>query len=161
LATFVLLSLLHGKDVKYWVDEPIVEKYRKASTGNTGDLPDYFVSATDKRLDWRTRIDMQAVWQKYIDASISSTVNLPKETTVEEMEDIYMYAWEKGLKGCTIFRDGCKKGGILETEEVAEETKEEHKKATGYYANCPDCGSEEMWHIDGCVTCKNCGFSPC
>jgi ribonucleoside-diphosphate reductase alpha chain len=99
---------LHGKDVKYWVDEPIVEKYREA-TGNTGDLPDYFVSATDKRLDWRTRIDMQAVWQKYIDASISSTVNLPKETTVEEMEDIYMYAWEKGLKGCTIFRDGCKK----------------------------------------------------
>jgi ribonucleoside-diphosphate reductase alpha chain len=151
---------LHGKDVKYWVDEPIVEKYREA-TGNTGDLPDYFVSATDKRLDWRTRIDMQAVWQKYIDASISSTVNLPKETTVEEMEDIYMYAWEKGLKGCTIFRDGCKKGGILETEEVAEETKEEHKKATGYYANCPDCGSDEMWHIDGCVTCKNCGFSPC
>jgi ribonucleoside-diphosphate reductase alpha chain len=163
---------LHGKDVKYWVDEPIVEKYRTA-TGDTGELPSYFVSATDPRLNWRNRIHMQAVWQKYIDASISSTVNLPKETTVEEMKDIYMYAWENGLKGCTIFRDGCKKGGILETEEVAAEdrplpegTDLEEVKVTGYYSVCPDCresgrGDGYMVHIDGCATCKDCGFSPC
>lgn len=166
---------LHGKDVKYWVDEPIVEKYRNA-TGDIGVLPSYFVSATDKRLHWKNRIHMQAVWQKYIDASISSTVNLPKETTVDEMKDIYMYAWENGLKGCTIFRDGCKKGGILETEEVAAESKDEfasgysitreEERVKGYYSTCPDCreagrGDGYMVHIDGCATCKDCGFSPC
>lgn len=163
LGYFRTTKSLHGKDVRYWVDEPIVEQYRKA-TGNTGDLPEYFVTATDKRLHWKDRIAMQSVWQRYIDASISSTINLPKETTVEEMEDIYIEAWEKGLKGCTIFRDGCAKGGILETEEVAEENMEEtveHERAKGYYSTCPDCGSDQMFHIDGCVTCKNCGFSPC
>src|SRR5699024_10159246 len=41
------------------------------------------------------------------------TVNVPNDFTVEETEDLYMYAWEKGLKGVTIFRDGCKRAGIL------------------------------------------------
>ena len=49
---------------------------------------------------------MQAVWQKHIDASISSTVNVPSDFTVEQTENLYMYAWEKGLKGVTIYRDG-------------------------------------------------------
>jgi ribonucleoside-diphosphate reductase alpha chain len=160
LGYFRTTKSLHGKDVKYWVDEPIVEKYR-AATGNEGDLPSYFVTAMT--LNWRKRIDMQSIWQKYIDASISSTVNLPNDATVEDTMDLYMYAWEKGLKGCTIYRAGCKRGGILElAEETKEETQsEEPTKAGGYYSTCPDCGSEEMWHIDGCVTCKDCGFSPC
>jgi ribonucleoside-diphosphate reductase alpha chain len=161
---------LHGKDVTYWVDEPIVEKYRRA-TGNNGDLPSYFVTAQEG-LHWKQRIDMQAVWQKYIDASISSTVNLPNDATLEDTMDLYMYAWEKGLKGCTIYRAGCKREGILTleakpAEKISEETVEKVEaavqatKAQGYFSTCPDCGSEEMWHIDGCVTCKDCGFSPC
>lgn len=157
---------LHGKDVTYWVDEPIVEKYRTA-TGNDGDLPEYFVTAQEG-LHWRQRIDMQAVWQKYIDASISSTVNLPNDATLEDTMDLYMYAWENGLKGCTIYRAGCKRKGILTLEAKPTEKEEENHaqeteavKATGYYANCPDCHSDQMFHIDGCVTCKNCGFSPC
>jgi ribonucleoside-diphosphate reductase alpha chain len=159
LGYFRTTKSLHGKDVKYWVDEPIVEKFRQA-TAYTGDLPDYFVTAMT--LNWRQRIDMQAVWQKHIDASISSTVNLPNEITVEECEDIYMYAWEKKLKGCTIYRAGCKRGGILElADEPTPVIEAEKERAKGYYSTCPDCGSEEMWHIDGCVTCKDCGFSPC
>lgn len=161
LGYFRTTKSLHGKDVKYWVDEPIVEKYREATGNVMGNLPDYFVTAMT--LHWKDRINMQAVWQKYIDASISSTINLPEEITVEEIEPIYMYAWEKGLKGCTIYRAGCKRGGILELkeDETKETTEDEPKKATGYYSTCPDCGGTEMWHIDGCVTCKDCGFSPC
>ena len=53
------------------------------------------------------------VWQSHIDASISSTVNVPKTFTIDETEDLYLYAYEKGLKGITIFRDGCKRVGIL------------------------------------------------
>ena len=50
---------------------------------------------------------MQSVWQNHVDASISSTVNVPNHFTVEETESLYLYAYEKGLKGVTIFRDGC------------------------------------------------------
>ena len=75
---------------------------------------------------------MQATWQKHIDASISSTLNLPNKTTVEEVEELYMYAWKTGLKGMTIFRDGCDRAAILTTEEQNEEEKsvevEESKK---------------------------------
>jgi ribonucleoside-diphosphate reductase alpha chain len=154
---------LHGSDVTYRVEEPIVGEYRRI-TGNTGELPEYFVTA--QTLNWRNRIEMQAVWQKYIDASISSTVNMPKGTTVEEAMDLYLYAWEMGLKGATIFVDGCKRLGILTLDSVGDNDsdtskQEEQKRATGHFATCPECGSEEMWHIDGCVTCKECGFSPC
>ena len=78
------------------------------------ELPEYFVTA--QTLNYKERIDMQSVWQKHIDASISSTVNVPNSFTVEQVEDLYMYAWEKGLKGVTIFRDGCKRAGILTTD---------------------------------------------
>lgn len=108
---------LHGHDEYYKVYTPIVEQYMKEHniTDDTL-LPSYFVTAQD--LDYKKRIDMQSVWQTYIDASISSTVNVPYEFTVEDTENLYMYAWERGLKGVTIFRDGCKRTGILTTEDV-------------------------------------------
>ena len=91
------------------------------------ELPDYFVTAMT--LDYRQRIDMQSVWQKHIDASISSTVNVPNSFTVEETESLYLYAYEQGLKGITIFRDGCKRVGILNTEQ--KEEKKEKKVTAG------------------------------
>ena len=68
---------------------------------------------------------MQGIWQKHIDASISSTVNLPHETTVEEVEQLYIHAWEKGLKGMTIFRDNCARLAILTLDNKKEEKEEE------------------------------------
>ena len=107
---------LHGTDVYYKVYTKIVEDYMKQfGLKNDSRLPDYFVTAMT--LDYRQRIDMQAAWQKHIDASISSTVNVPNGFTVEETESLYLYAYEKGLKGITIFRDGCKRIGILNTKE--------------------------------------------
>jgi len=87
----------------YKVDIKAVEEYRKA-TGNQGKLPDCFVTAQD--ISWKERINMQAALQEFCDTAISSTVNLPKETTVEDVKELYIYAWKKGLKGITIFRDG-------------------------------------------------------
>lgn len=108
---------LHGTDVYYKVYTKIVEDYMKRF-GLTSDkeLPGYFVTAMT--LDYRQRIDMQAIWQTHIDASISSTVNVPNSFTVEETESLYTYAFEQGLKGITIFRDGCKRVGILNTKET-------------------------------------------
>jgi len=59
------------------------------------------------------RVKVQAAIQRYIDNAISSTVNLPESATVEEIEQIYMKAWESGLKGITVFRDNCKRASIL------------------------------------------------
>lgn len=109
-------SLL-GHDEYYKVYTPIVEKYmKKHNITDDAMLPDFFITAQD--LNYKDRIAMQAVWQKHIDASISSTVNVPNGFTVEETEDLYMSAWKSGLKGVTIFRDGCKRTGILTTTET-------------------------------------------
>ena len=59
------------------------------------------------------RVLFQGVLQDYVDNAITSTVNLPKSATVEDIEMIYMAAWRQGLKGITVFRDGCKRGNIL------------------------------------------------
>lgn len=107
---------LHGRDVYYKVYTRIVDSYMKEHRlEDDSMLPDYFVTAMT--LDYRQRIDMQSIWQEHIDASISSTVNVPGQFTVEETECLYMYAFQKGLKGITIFRDGCKRVGILTPEE--------------------------------------------
>ena len=115
---------LHGTDVYNKVYTKIVEAYMKQfGIKSDAELPDYFVTAMT--LDYRQRIDMQSIWQQHIDASISSTVNVPNGFTVEETEGLYMYAYEKGLKGITIFRDGCKRIGILNTD-----MKKEKKEVT-------------------------------
>lgn len=105
---------LKGHDEYYKVYTPIVKEYMdKHGLKDDSELPDYFVTA--QTLDYKNRIYMQSIWQSHIDASISSTVNVPNDFTVEQVEDLYMTAWESGLKGVTIFRDGCKRAGILTT----------------------------------------------
>lgn len=102
---------LNKEETYYTVDADIVSDYKKVTGNNT--LPDYFVSSADiKPLQ---RIKVQAALQKWIDASISSTINLPNSTTIEEVADIYLQAWKYGLKGVTIWRDGCQRQGILST----------------------------------------------
>jgi len=106
---------LFGKDVYYKVYTPIVDKYMKEyGIDKEEDLPDWFV--TSSTIKPKQRIAMQSVWQDSIDASISSTVNLPQEATVEDVENLYIEAWKEGLKGITVFRDGCNRGGILTTD---------------------------------------------
>ena len=65
-------------------------------------LPDYFVTADD--ITPREHVDIQAAAQKWIDSSISKTANVPTDYPYEDFKDIYLYAYERGLKGCTTFR---------------------------------------------------------
>ena len=112
---------LHGEDVTYKVVTPIVEQCMKAKG----------VTQYPKEIQWSktinpfSRVDVQAQWQIYIDASISSTVNLPQDTTVEQVEELYRYAYDTGCKGLTIFRDGCARTAILNSGPAKEEPKEE------------------------------------
>lgn len=103
---------LDGKETFYDVNAKIVEDYIRA-TGDTK-IPDYLVTSTD--ISPEERVKVQAHLQSWIDASISSTVNLPKEATVEQVSQIYKEAWKNGLKGITIYRTGCKREGILTIE---------------------------------------------
>ena len=72
--------------------------------------PWYGCTAND--ISWEKRIELQSVLQKYTTSAISSTINLPKDVKEEVISDIYMYAWKKGLKGITCYRDGSK-GNVL------------------------------------------------
>lgn len=114
---------LNKEETTYTVDAPIVEQYKKATGNDT--LPSWFV--TSQQINPMSRIKVQATLQKWIDASISSTINLPEDTTVEQVFDIYVEAWKQGLKGITIWRDNCQRQGILSTDKK-EDQKEEDKK---------------------------------
>lgn len=149
---------LHGHDEYYKVYTPIVKEYMEShNLKDESELPDYFVTA--QTLDYKERIDMQAVWQKHIDASISSTINVPNDFTVEQVEDLYMTAWEKGLKGVTIYRDGCKRAGILSTSD--NETVVSYENMTNEIRNIPrgiiikaddNCVGKKRSLITGCGT---------
>lgn len=82
-------------------------------------LPEYVV--TSEQIPYRERIKVQATLQKFIDASISSTINLPESATIDDVETIYRLAWEEGLKGVTVYRSGCKRGAVLSKNSVIKE----------------------------------------
>lgn len=144
---------LKGHDEYYKVYTPIVKEYMdKHGLKDDSELPDYFVTA--QTLDYKNRIYMQSIWQSHIDASISSTVNVPNDFTVEQVEDLYMTAWESGLKGVTIFRDGCKRAGILTIKENTEDTVEKpHNLERGMIIKADDnCIGKKRTLRTGCGT---------
>jgi len=81
------------------------------------DLPEYFI--TSDKIDWLSRIEMQAAIQQHIDHSISSTINLPKGTDSKVVNSLYIKAWKSGLKGVTIYVDGSRTGVLLSKKEPA------------------------------------------
>jgi ribonucleoside-diphosphate reductase alpha chain len=100
------------------VYHPLVREYMaQHEIEHEDDLPSYFVTAHQIKAEMRVK--MQAAIQKHIDHSISSTVNLPKETTADEVERIYFLAWKMGLKGITCYREGSREGVLL-TEQQAQ-----------------------------------------
>lgn len=80
-----------------------------------------YYKATSADIDWVSKVRMQGAIQKWVDHSISVTVNIPKETTKEVVSNIYLTAWESGCKGCTIYRDGSRTGVLVSTSEGKKE----------------------------------------
>jgi len=68
----------------------------------------YCKTAMEISPEWHLKV--QAKWQEYVDSAVSKTINLPSNSTVDEIKYIYMQAWKMGCKGITVFRDGCKEG---------------------------------------------------
>lgn len=147
---------LNSEETTYNVDAKIISIYKRITGKDI--LPDYFVSAPD--IYYKDRIKVQSVLQRYIDASISSTINLPNSTTIEEVADIYMEAWKQGLKGVTIWRDGCNRQGILSTEKDKKKEKKVESKPEDRFTFIPaqvkkasdDCIGRKRTLLTGCGT---------
>ena len=145
---------LHGHDEYYKVYTPIVQEYMDThGLKDESELPKWFVTSSD--ISPRDRIAMQAVWQNSIDASISSTINLPETATVEDVKDIYMTAWEMGLKGVTVFRNGCKRTGILTTDSKESSTSTDENKTPKYNYITP-VSRKTIGTTHGDTYCKKC-----
>lgn len=110
---------LHGEDVFYKVYTPIIQKMIDMELIHEENVDNI---ATAQNIDPFDRVTIQAQWQRFIDASISSTVNVTNDTTVETIRDLYQAAWEEGCKGLTIYRAGCKKEGVLVVDKPKEQT---------------------------------------
>ena len=104
---------------EYKVYHPIIKKLFKTDE----DLPDYVTTAHD--IDPYFRVKMQGIIQKYIDSSISSTVNLEENIKLETVADIYMTAYKAGLKGITVYREGSREGILLTDKKEETDTTEQ------------------------------------
>lgn len=116
------------------VDVKLIElskRYTILQEANTAD-PETLISLLPKEeqeifktaneISWKDHVDMMAACQKHLNGAISKTVNMAKESTVEDIIDTYMYAWRNGLKAITVYRDGCKE--LQPLKAVKEEKKD-------------------------------------
>ena len=92
--------------IQAYIDENNMQEILESNDGDIeSKLPEY-LTRTAHKIDSNRRVDIQGIIQKYIDHSISSTINLPEDVQPELISNIYLKAWEKNLKGVTIYRDG-------------------------------------------------------
>jgi len=118
-------------------EEEVVDYAVKLWRDKFGDapLPDYFVNA--QTLPPLDHVRMQAAAQKWIDSSISKTINCPEDIDVEAFKDVYMAAWDQGCKGCTTYRPNAVTGSVLSVSESTESAPEVDQGAEVVYLTEP------------------------
>ena len=118
-------SNLGGRErSEFRVYDPAISRWREATgAGFPSNADDVTPEAVDTlppifafshQVPWRPRVEMQALAQRFVDSSISSTINLPPDASEDEVSAIYTHAWKAGCKGVTVYREGCREN-ILET----------------------------------------------
>lgn len=121
--------------------------YKEAIEKNGGKLTQkqekVFVTAKDIDADWHLKT--QQAFQVHCDSSISKTINLPFRTPIKEIRRIYKKAYDLGLKGITVFRDGCKGKQVLYDRAL----------------KCPKCNRYTLEKVEGCDVCRKCGYTAC
>lgn len=184
---FTIADPVFGDYLNEKFDKKTVENIMKQvlKDGNVDNVKE--LSKEDKKIfatthgiapEWHVRI--QAAWQKWIDNSVSKTINFPHNATVEDVKKAYMLGWKLGLKGITIYRDGSKMDQVLNVagkesklskdaaakmgkNAVDSEVAHVHssKPASGEKEICPECASASLKFESGCVSCPDCGWSKC
>ena len=94
---------------------PVTKKYTAEEIDHLVALSPYY-KATSNDVDWVQKVRMQGRIQKWVDHSISVTINLPNDVSEEMVDKLYVEAWRSGCKGCTVYRDGSRSGVLLSTE---------------------------------------------
>lgn len=149
------VGMTDGEDAYYDVYCKAAREYMEIN--NTKELPDYFVGSAD--ISWQSRVLTQAVMQKHVDTAISSTVNMPNSATKDDIAHMYLLAWSSGCKGITMFRDGCKRLGILTTENKKEEEISHKELKRGEIMKCADdLIGKKRKIINGCGSTHVLGF---
>lgn len=111
---------VYHKKLETWMDV----------TGKTDIAKSPYAGATAPEIDWHKRVEMQALVQKYTTHSISSTINLASDVTVDLVGDIYIESWKKGLKGITVYRDGSRSGILVASDKKKDKKDLENKYIT-------------------------------
>ncbi len=149
------VGMTDGEDTYYDVYCKAAREYMEIN--NTKELPDYFVGSAD--ISWKSRVLTQAAMQKHVDTAISSTVNMPNSATKDDIAHMYLLAWSSGCKGITMFRDGCKRLGILTTENKKEEETSHKELKRGEIMKCADdLIGKKRKIINGCGSTHVLGF---
>lgn len=149
------VGMTDGEDTYYDVYCKAAREYMEIN--NTKKLPDYFVGSAD--ISWQSRVLTQAVMQKHVDTAISSTVNMPNSATKDDIAHMYLLAWSSGCKGITMFRDGCKRLGILTTGNKKEEKISHKELKRGEIMKCADdLIGKKRKIINGCGSTHVLGF---
>ena len=147
----------NGDTVQYEVEDYGYKHFRDVVLGgrkpNGEGLPPYMVTALELSVDEHLKI--QAVCQEHVDASISKTINCPKDMTFEDFKHVYDSAYSLGLKGCTTYRDAGTRGNVLSVA-PSETSVLEHVGS-----ECPSCGEMALVNQEGCEQCFACGFGKC
>lgn len=122
---FINFNVVHNKFILWYsiykniTFDQAKDELEKLSEDKLNDLikesPYYKATAMD--CDWMEKVKMQGALQKYVDHSISVTINLPKGTSEETVSNLYKLAWESGCKGCTIYVDGSRDGVLISKNE--------------------------------------------
>ncbi|MGM9927349.1 MAG: vitamin B12-dependent ribonucleotide reductase [Bacillus sp. (in: firmicutes)] len=166
-----------GKFIEVKAD--IVEEYLERNPeADSNQLPNWFISAME--LSPEAHADVQCIIQRWVDSSISKTVNAPKGYTVEQVEKVYERLYKGGAKGGTVYVDGSRDSQVLtlkaEENRMEEKTTEESEPKKVVLLDtinelssttvligsevgntCPVCRQGEVQEVGGCNTCTNCG----
>jgi ribonucleoside-diphosphate reductase alpha chain len=98
---------VYHHNLKTWMDV----------TGETDITKSPYAGSTAPEINWNKRVEMQAVVQKYVTHSISSTINLPNDVSLDEVSNIYLESWKQGTKGITVYRDGSRAGVLVSADD--------------------------------------------
>jgi ribonucleoside-diphosphate reductase alpha chain len=115
--TWLEVNGYNVEDVKKYGEDQLNELVAKSP----------YYKATSNDVDWMKKVHMQGEIQKWVDHSISVTINLPEDATEELVGDLYINAWKSGCKGCTVYRDGSRSGVLVSNKKEKDKAPIEHE----------------------------------